>query len=206
LRILSGFLIGASLLLTACTSTTTRLNNVLYDDAYRGASFRNFLVIAVAENYDYRAQFEREIVAGIKDSGGEATAYYTILGHNPPINAGQIKAAVEQHGFDAVLLTRVEGSAQDVKVKSGPATAEATVRGGNAFDLFRYDYEEYEEPENVRVSTKVRLLTELYAAADEKKIWAVESVTHDRQSVALIIDSESRSIVDSLVSDGFLAR
>ena len=187
--------------IAACATTSTSVKKTMHDDEYKGARFSNILVIAVADDYNNRAQFERNVVSGIRKSGAAATAYYTVVGNNPPVTKDAIQNAVEERGFDAVLFTRVKGSAQAVKVKDGPASAQATVKGGNVFDLFRYDYEEYDEPENVRISTEVSLLTELYVTADEKKVWAVESSSYDRQSVEQIVDSEAAAIVRRLEKD-----
>jgi hypothetical protein len=191
----------ASLSLAACTATTTSLRKVHHDDAYRGTGYDNFLVIGVTENYDIRAQFEREVVSEIRRAGANATAYYTLRGNNPPVSRDDIRAVVEKGDFDAIVITRVTDSAQDVSVKDGRATGDAVVKGDSFFDLFRYDYEEFDEPENVRVSTSVTLVTELYAVADLKSIWAVESSSHDRQSVQQIIDSEAQAIGKALVKD-----
>lgn len=195
----SGVIIAISL--CACTTTTTSVKKTVDHDNYKGQRFNNVLVIAVADDYNNRAQFERNVVAGIRASGAQATAYYTVLGHNPPVTVSAVKNAVRSGGYDAVLFTRVKGSAQNVKVKDGPATAQSTVKGGNVVDLFRYDYEEYDEPENVRISTEVTLTTELYSAAASAKIWAVESNSFDRQSVQQIVDNEARSIVKALNKD-----
>ena len=193
----------SALLVTAC-GTTTSINSSLVEPDFEDAQFSNVLVIGAADNYDMRAQFERTVVSGIRESGAEATAYYTVLGNNPPVTASDVREAVRARGFDAVLFTRVKGSAQNVNVKDGPASASANVKGGNVFDLFRYDYEEYDEPENVRVSTNVQLITELYAAAEQKKVWVAESSSYDRESAEQIIDSEAQAIVRALKRDGLI--
>ena len=191
------------LLLSAC-GTSTKVTRTYYDDDFKGRKFSNVLVIAVADNYDARAQFERSVVAGIKNSGADATAYYTVIGRNPPVTVNDVTNAVRARKFDAVLFTRVKGSTQSVKVKEGPASAKSTVIGGNVFDLFRYDYEEYQEPENVTISTEVVLLTELYAAAEQKNIWTIELSSFDKESVELIVDSAAAAIVKKLNQDRLL--
>lgn len=190
-----------SLMLAACGSTSTSIEKTLHDQEFKGTRYSSILVIAVADNYNARAQFERTVVSAIRRHGGAATAYYTVIGHNPPVTVNDVVNAVRARGFDAVLFTRVKGSTQDIKVKDGPADASATVKGGNVFDLFRYDYEEYQEPENVRISTSVTLITELYDAARQKKIWAVESSSFNRESVEMIVDDAAESVVKRLNRD-----
>lgn len=187
--------------IAACGGTSTRITKTLHDRDYAGDRFSNVLVIAVGDDYDKRAQFEREIVSGIRHAGADATAYYSVVEGNAPISVDEVKKVVRQRNMDSVLFTRVKDAAQSIKVKSGPASAQATVKGGSLVDLFRYDYEELDEPDTVRTRTDVTLITELYAAQSEKKIWAIESSGTGSQSVELLIDSEAKAILKQLSKD-----
>ncbi len=184
----------------ACASpaTTTR---TLEDPAYADAVFNNFLVIAVGENYDARAQFERQLVAAIKSHGGTATAYYTIVGNKAQLVRDDISKAINDGGFDAVLVTRVKGQQSTVDVVSGAPETKTTRRSGTAFDLFRYDYEEMNDPDTVEVSTSVVVVCELYATGDEKKIWAIESSASGTDGTGVLIDKEVETIIRHLEKD-----
>jgi len=194
----------AVILLTACSSTSTQVKNVLNDPDYRKTRFSNVLVIAVADNYNSRAQFERSVVSGIRQTGAEATAYYTVVGHNPPVSSSNIMNAVRSRNFDAVLLTRVKGATEDIKVKDGTPNAQATAIGGNLFDLFRYDYTEYNEPENMSLSTTVELISQLYATEDKKNVWAIQIKSSDNESKEQIVESAAAAIVKHLRRDKFI--
>jgi len=201
LLVKSAWLVAVALVLAGCGGTTTRVSKIMQDPDFRKPRYNNILVIAVADNYDYRAQFERNLVAGIQKAGAEATAYYTVLGHNPKVTSNAIKNAILSRKFDAVLFSRAKGVSEEIKVKAGSASSQATAVGGNLFDLFVYDYEEYIEPENLRLSTSIILVTQLYAAAEQKNIWAIQSSGFDRESVGQIIDSLSAAVVKQLKRD-----
>jgi hypothetical protein len=192
--------LAVSVLAVACASPamTTR---TLHDPAYADAVFSNFLVIAVGENYDARAQFERQLVAAIKSNGGTATAYYTIVGNKAQLARDDISKAIDDGGFDAVLVTRVKGQESTVDVVSGAPETKTTRRSGTAFDLFRYDYEELNDPDTVEVSTSVVVVCELYAATDEKKIWAIESSASSTDGTGVLIDKEVETIIRHLKKD-----
>ncbi len=68
-------LIGAIILVlaTGCATSGSTTNQVLQHSDYRNAQFSNVLVIAVAANYEARAQFERQVVGGIRATGASAT-------------------------------------------------------------------------------------------------------------------------------------
>ena len=195
---------AAGILLAACSSTSTQVKNVLNDPDYRKTRFSNVLVIAVADNYNRRAQFERSVVSGIRQTGAEATAYYTVVGHNPPVSSSDIMNAVRARNFDAVLFTRVKGATEDIKVKDATPNAQATAIGGNLFDLFRYDYAEYNEPENMSLTSTVELISQLYATEDKKNVWAIQIKSSDNDSTEQIVESAAAAIVKHLKRDKFI--
>lgn len=197
----SALLMAIVVFLSACSSTSTKVTKILDDPEYKKARFSNLLVIAVADNYDRRAQFERSVVSGIRQSGAQATAYYTVIGHNPAVSSSDIMNAVRARNFDAIVFTRVKGHSENIAEKNASPEAQAEVIGGNLFDLFRYDYKEYQEPTNIRLSTTVVLVAQLYVPADKKNIWALEITSSDRESVAQIIESAAEAIVTHLKRD-----
>lgn len=192
---------AGAILLSACSSTSTKVTKILHDSDYQKARYSNVLVIAVADNYDRRAQFERTVVSGIRETGAQATAYYTVLGHNPPVSSNDIMNAVRARNFDAVLFTRVKSGSEDIKIKDAAPDAQATVIGGNLYDLFRYDYAEYNEPQNIRLSSSVVLITQLYVSADQKNVWAIEITSSDRESITNIVESAATAIVKQVRRD-----
>ena len=200
----SAWLIAAALILSGCGSTTTRVTKILHDPDFKKPRYSNILVIAVADSYDNRAQFERSLVSGIRKTGAEATAYYTVLGHNPKVTSNAIQSAIRSRKFDAVLFSRAKGVTEEINVKEGSASAQATAMGGSLFNLFQYDYEEHIEPENLRMSTNVILVTQMYAAAEQKNIWAIKSSSFDRESVGQIIDSVTAAVVKQLNRDNMI--
>jgi len=193
-------------LVAACGGSGTRVTKTMHASVYRNRQFSNVLFIAAADNYDARAQFERTVVSAIRQSGAEATAYYTVFGRNSPISVSDITNAVRSRGFDSVLFTRVKDSTQQLEMKDGQASAQAVAKGGNLFDLFRYDYEEIDAPENLRVSTSVVLVSELYDAAAQTRVWAVETASFDRESVGQIVDSAAQAVVKALRRDDLVGK
>jgi len=192
---------AAVVLATACSTTSTRVSKILDDPDYRKARFSNVLVIAVADNYNRRAQFERTVVSGIRQTGALATAYYTVVGHNPPVSSSDIMNAVRARNFDAVVFTRVKGATEDIKVKNAAPGAQAARATDDLFDLARYNYEEYNEPQNIRLSSTVVLVAQLYVPADQKNIWAIEITSSDRESIDNIVASAAAAIVKQLRRD-----
>lgn len=187
-------------LLAGCATTSTTVDT-LDEPTYRGMSFHNFLVVAIAPDYNNRAQFERQMVSAIKAAGGSATAYYTLVGNKPPASAEELDSAISAGSFDAVLLTRVVGQSSEVDRHTGAPDTEVIRKSGNFFDLFRYDYEEANDPEQIEIETQVVIATELYVAAETKKIWAIQSSTKTSEGAGTLIDAEVANIIKRLKKD-----
>jgi len=198
--------LASVLVLLAGCATSTKVASTYTDDAYTDVSFKNFLVIGVAGDYNSRAQFERTVVSGLRSEGASASAYYTVVKGNDPISRKAVVAAAQSGNFDAVLVTRVVGQQTNVDVESGSAGAKASTVGGRPINFLRYDYEELNEPESISFTTTVVLSSELFSSADEKMIWAVEVSNSDAPNAGVLIDDTAASIVSRLAKDRMIAR
>ena len=193
------------MLLAACSSSLSSIKTFEHPE-YVNASFNNILVIGVAGSYENRARWERTMASRITGQGASASAYYSIVGRNQEINRNTVSNAVRSNGFDAVLLTRVQSQASDVTVKRGASTAKVSRMNDRPVDLFRYDYEVLNNPDTINLNTTVILSTELFAASDEKRIWAIESTISDKDNVSYLIEDAIDMIVGELNKDRLIGR
>lgn len=199
------FAIAVSTLLAGCAAPAS-VQKLIHERGHPNAPFANILVIAVADDYDGRAAFEREMVAHIRDMGADAEAYYRIVGDQPQLSRELIVSAVEDGNFDAVLLTRVADSDFSARFRRGSAETKATPVGGNLFNLFRYDYTELNEPRRIEVNESVALTTELYAVSDEALVWAIETQSEGHAGLDELIDVQGKTIAAQLRRDRLVGR
>ncbi len=174
------------------------------DPTYTDSSYGEILVIGIAGDYSNRAAFERAMVSRIKAEGAAATPYYTVVGRNQPIKRDVVSTAVRSRGFDAVLLTRVISQEADASVKSGSSEMKVTRRTDRAIDLFRYDYDVLSEPSIINISSTITLSAEMFSAADERRMWAIESTIANKENVGQIIESAADTIMDQLKKDNLI--
>lgn len=169
-----------------------------------GESFDNILVIAVAHDYNGRAMMERALVSRIRGAGSSATAYYRVVGNNPAVDRNRVIKEVQAGNFDSVLLIRVKDQEVNPGIHSGTAEVKATAKGGNPFNFFRYDYEEFDEPETIDLNRTVVLTAELYSAASEQQVWAVETTSRDKSTIDELVESSAGAIVDTMRRNGLV--
>lgn len=198
-----GTLFAAMLALTiaaaACSAPTRTTSSATTDHA--GKRFSNFLVIGVAHDYEGRAMFERKLARQLRAEGVDATAYYSVIGGNEPIDRESIEKLVAVEGYDAVLISRVLNRESDASVKSGSAGAKAIRKDGRPINLFRYDYEELNEPMMLNVDLTVTLSTELFETAGQEMIWSIESTISGKDMLEELVDDASETIVRRLKRD-----
>ena len=191
--------------LAACASSGGSTATTYTDPEYAGAGFKNILVIGVAGSYDNRAYFERHMASRIGTSGASGTAYYTVIGRNKEITRSDVSDAVRSRGFDAVFLTRVLSQESSVSVEQGASTAKVTRKDADsAIDLFRYDYEVLNNPDILSLETHVVLSTEVFSAADEKRIYAMQTTLSGHENAGLLIESAVDEIVGHLRKEGMI--
>ena len=192
----------AVLTLAACGSTSSTIST-LNGPAYAGPGFSNMLVLAIADNYDNRANFERELANKISSGDTSATAHYTLTKMGDPIDRPAIEELVKDGRFDAVLITRVLDSTVLGREKTGSAATKVS-RKSDAF--FRYDYEELNDPVTIALDVNVVISSELFSVTSGERVWAIESKLSDKASVGMIVFDAADIVAKRLRRDGLVAR
>ena len=191
----SHFLAYVALSIVICGCSASPQTN---QDAKR---FNNLLVIGVGVDYEGRSRFERKLVSDLKAEGVNATALYVAAGGNKPIEREAIKALVEANGYDSVLISRVLSRDSETSQNSGFAGAKAVRKDGGAVNLFRYDYVDLSEPAVLDIKLSIRFSTELFAATDSQRVWAIEAEVSKKDQLEYVINEASETIVRRLKKD-----
>ena len=198
-------LISSLLVLAACASSG-RVVSTLEGPAYQGPAFRNLLVIGIADSYNNRATFERTLAQEISESGAQATALYTIVDKDTPIDRPTVEKVVDEGSFDAILITRALNRDFKSTAKTGSPSAQAVPKGGSAANLFRYDYEELNEPATLSMELNIVIGSELFSAASREKVWSIEADISDQASIGVLVIDASNVITSRLRKDGLIPK
>ena len=194
------------LLALAACSSSGRTVSTFEGPAYQGPAFRNLLVIGIADSYDNRAAFERTLAKEIASSGASATACYTLVDKDAPIDRPTIEKLVDEGNFDAVLITRALNREFNTKVETGSPSAKAVRKEGGAANLFRYDYEELNEPATLSMELNVVIGSELFSAESREKVWGIEADISDQASVGVLVIDASDVVASRLRKDGLIPK
>jgi len=191
------WLLAASLLATACASTT--LTSVWKDPEYQKMP-RKVLVLGMLEKPANRRLIEDTFVLQLKAGGIDAVAGYTVLpGEKLPdkeVIAGQLK----EMRADALFLMRVV----DKKIKMNYARTTGNDMPGYPpyYDSWRgyysRGYETVQQPAYMTEEEYAIAEANLYDVATEKLIWSAASETLIRSDDKALISSYVSGVIKSL--------
>jgi hypothetical protein len=168
--------------------------------------FGNLLVIGVAGSWNSRAQFERVVVSGLRAEGVDAQSYNSIKGAQEPPSREEVIAAIDEYGFDGVVVTRLLDTETDLEVRSAVTGAKVKRKESGFGKLFRYDYEELGDPLHLTVHVQVDFVTELYDATSEELVWSAQTRPPKSDNVQVLVDRSAKLVVRELKRSGRLAR
>lgn len=202
-NILIAFAFGA--LISGCSSSI-RIERTFEDRDYANSEYSNVLVLGASADYEARARFERSLASALRSNRTAATPYYEVAAGDQEVTREKIIAAIEMHGYDGVVVTRIGSQESQMNIKDGPSTAKASRRTERqAIDFFRYDYEVLNEPNQINVASTVLLITDFFNAGDARLIWTAESTVSDKENVSYLVDDAAGAIAGKLRRDGLVA-
>lgn len=192
------------LALSACASSH-RTVSTFDGPKYSGPGYKKILVIGMADSYNSRTSFERMLAQRISGGAASATAFYTLVSRDDPIERDTVLSVVKEGGFDAVLVSRVVNRGVSSSTRTGSAMTKVTRKEGKPMDLFRYDYEELNEPSTLSLEVTIVMASELYDAATQTRAWAIETEFARTESVAVVVSDAVDIVASRVVKDGLIA-
>jgi hypothetical protein len=163
-----------------------------YQDPAFDAALSKILVVGVHEDFGTRSQFENTVARALRAAGtaGEASLYN--LSSAAELTADNLVAAARKARADAVMVTRVV----DVQTEHADATT--------TFTEYFQAYSKQADPLPVTTAYTVKVRTDLYAVATQKRVWAVESTAFEKQNLFGVIDGIAKALTAQLREDGLI--
>lgn len=196
--LLSGLFLFVFAIVNGCATSlpTAQIIRTLPAPTSDEMQFSNILVISVAGSHAQRARFEQSVSSELVASGINASPYYAVIGRAPQVTRSNINTAIQNRRFDGVLFVRLQG--QDV-----PDAAPGRPTGRN-FQLFLYDYGEFNQPGSLPQRSAITFVSEFYKTLGEKKIWAVDSLSVAHRDAEEALSIQINSIAQQIIEDDFL--
>jgi len=187
-------------LIAACAPQTSVVK--LYEDPeWSSKTFARLLIVDVAGDHSQQQMFESEIVSRLEQDQVEAIPAYTMLDTSKGVTQDDINAAGDQVGADGILVSHIASLDTQVDVVKGRETLESTCRRGDPVDYFLYDHEVIAEPDSVKVAHTVMVISHLYDAESNKRVWSIQSTCFEKASLSMALIEEATAIARQLRLD-----
>jgi hypothetical protein len=195
-----GLIAIAATLAGSCAPQTEVVK--LYDDPARGSKvYERLLVVAVSSDSGQQQAFEREIVQGLQREGVDGIPGYIHFDTSNGLLQEAINQASATVDADGILITHVASVDMDIEKVEGRANIKSTCRGGDPVDFFLYDHKVVQEPDSVKVAHTVIVVTNLYDAANQDRVWTIQSTCFEKESMSAVLFDEAKAIVRQLRID-----
>lgn len=200
-KILIAGLCAVALLLATGCARQVEVVKLYHDSASVGKSYQRFLVLDISSDPRRQQMFEDEIVSELQRERVEAFESHPALDASDGVLQREIDTLSEEFGADAILVTHIAAIDTRVDVEEGREDIISTCRHGDPFDYFLYDHEVLKEPDTVAFAHTVIVVSNLYDAATQQRVWSIQSTCFDKASMSEVLLDESEAIVRQLKID-----
>jgi hypothetical protein len=184
-------------LVAACA--TTHLKDSWTDPQFSGAPFRKVLVIGVSRSDANRRMFEDGFVKALRASGTEASASYSLLPEEGPLQKVRIRQAVAKTGADSVLVTRVLRVQRKVDVSPGYA-----VPGGYGGRFYGWYGATWATAPEIRAYDVLTIESTLWDIKREQAVWSGISESTDPKEVTKVTRELAEALIAKMKEDKVL--
>ncbi len=179
--IMSAAICSLTILIESCSSSV--LVDVWSDPSYHESPLKKLLVIAVRQDPVRRRLWEDAFVGALSSYGVNATASYNLFPNAVP-DTNQVAGAVEEKGFDGILVSRLLNKETETHYVESNVTTEVKTRYNPFRNMYFTYYQDVQHPGYVDSQIVHRSAIEFWALKDnERLIWAATSNTQETNSV-----------------------
>ena len=188
---------------TASHSHTT-IQHTWQNPDRESPALTKLMVIGVAGAQSNRERYESVMAEALRKQGVDAEASYVVVGDSKRLTMAQARTAVEEGGFDGVILTHVLGVEERVELVEGKETKAPT----SNMEVYMADYEQrydvVKEPDHYELKRTYSVETIVYDAATGEKLWWAVSETAEPKSVNESIDDLAAATAQRMKDEGVI--
>jgi hypothetical protein len=172
-------------------------------DGRQAAPFSNVLVVGVSQSFDRRRFFEQALAEALASPRVKVTASTSRMKASDPLDRDSVAGLVKAIGADAVVVTRIVGQSAELKAQPGREVLKqqhpvntVTAYDPAAYILSGYDYRMTEEAPVPVVARQATVTTEVFAAADGRLVYRIDSVVQVEAGSNLLSSTSDVALLD----------
>ena len=194
-------LLGIVLLTALCGCATTELTNTWKDPAYQGGSVKKIMVVGISNQASVRRTFEDTFAEILKAKGVEVVPSHTLVPEDGQMSEDKLRAAVEQSGAGAVLITRmVERQTETAVTAPPPVGAYRRTYSG----YYSSAWIGYYEPVTVQQFHYVVAETTLFVGDNPQPVWTGTTRTMESKDIRAATEGFAKPVIAALKKQGLI--
>ena len=191
--------VAAALLIALWGCATTELTNTWKDPQYHDGPVKKIMVVGISNQASVRRTFEDTLAETLKANGVEAVPSYTLVAEDGQMAEDKLRAAVQQSGAGAVLISRMVEKQTDTMVS--PADIGA-YRRTSMSGYYNGAWIGYYEPMAVQEFHYVVLETTLFVTEHPEPVWSGTTRTEEMKDIRAATEGFAKPVVAALKKEG----
>lgn len=190
-------------LLSACATTT--LDNSWRDPQYSGGPVTKVLIAGISNQASVRRTFEDTFSGMLRTEGVEAIASHVVVPEDGQMPEDKLRAAVDQSGAGAVLITRMVQRQTEISVTSAtPMPPAAGVRLRGYYGAYSGAWIGYYEPTTVRQYEYIVAETTLFVGENPRPVWSGTTRTIESKDIRGATEGFAKPVIQALKKEGLI--
>jgi len=199
-------LLLTSFMLVACETAppqSTNVSRVLIAPNIASAPYGNVLVIGIVPSRETARNIEFAIGEQLSKANVEAHSFVRESSSTEPTEEA-IRELVAATGVDAIVVVAGQIGSAALTETSEQVNFDDETDGGNMFNYISYRRVEITRPKYATYTLDVTLITNVYDATTQARVYSVESGTVHGQTDYSIITAEAEAIVSRMKQDDLI--
>ncbi len=174
----------------------------LYEDPSRESkTYSRLLIVDISSDPNQQREFENQIADKLRQAGIDAIPSYAQLDASNGLRQAEIDKVSKELGADGILVTHIASVDTKADKAGGREEIVSTCRRGDPVDYFLYDRMVVKEPDSVKFAHTVIVISNLYDADSQERVWTIRSTCFDKASMSEVLQQEADTIIRQLRFD-----
>ncbi|MFN0039372.1 MAG: hypothetical protein ACKVP2_07675 [Burkholderiales bacterium] len=193
--------LGTVLLVALCGCATTELTNTWKDPQYNGGPVRKVMVVGISNQASVRRTFEDTFAEILKANGVEVVPSYIVVPEDGQMSEDKLRAAVEQSGAGAVLITRMVAKQTETAVTAPPPVG---VYHRTYSGFYSGAWVGYYEPVTVQQFHYIVAETTLFVGNNPQPVWTATTRTMESKDIRGATEGFAKPVIAALKKEGLI--
>ncbi len=197
-------LVATVLLAALCACATTELTNTWKDPAYQGGPVKKIMVVGISNQASVRRTFEDAFAEALRANRVEAVPSHNVVAEDGQMAEEKLRAAVEQSGVDAVLITRMVEKQSEIAVASAAPMPTIGVHRRSYSGYYSSAWSGYYEPVPVQQFDYIVAETTLFVPGNPEPVWSGTTRTVESKDIAAVTAGFAKPVIAALKKAGLI--